>query len=69
MTAPIAPQTASSHLSKLVSGRLLAVEQQARYRYYRLANISLRPRYRNSSIDHASTEVLQRSPRDSDARH
>jgi hypothetical protein len=35
----IAPQTASSHLSKLVSERLLAVEQQGRHRYYRLANI------------------------------
>jgi DNA-binding transcriptional ArsR family regulator len=37
--AHIAPQTASSHLSKLVSGRLLAVEQQGRHRYYRLADI------------------------------
>lgn len=37
--ADIAPQTASSHLSKLVSARLLAVEQQGRHRYYRLANI------------------------------
>lgn len=39
MIAHIAPQTASSHLSKLISGRLLAVEQQGRHRYYRLANI------------------------------
>jgi len=36
--ANIAPQTASSHLSKLVSGRLLVVEQQGRHRYYRLAS-------------------------------
>lgn len=35
--ANVAPQTASSHLSKLVSGNLLEVEQQGRHRYYRLA--------------------------------
>ncbi len=37
MIAEVAPQTASSHLSKLVEGDLLAVEQQGRHRYYRLA--------------------------------
>jgi DNA-binding transcriptional ArsR family regulator len=36
--AYISPQTASSHLSKLVAGRLLAVEQHGRHRYYRLAS-------------------------------
>jgi len=36
--ANVAPQTASSHLAKLVSGQILAVEQQGRHRYYRLAN-------------------------------
>ena len=58
--ARIAPQTASSHLSKLVGGRLLAVEQQGRHRYYRLANIhvanaieallSITPRPKSSSL-------------------
>jgi DNA-binding transcriptional ArsR family regulator len=38
MIANIAPQTASSHLAKLVSGQILAVEQQGRHRYYRFAN-------------------------------
>ncbi|MBV9610516.1 MAG: helix-turn-helix transcriptional regulator [Acidobacteria bacterium] len=38
MIAAVAPQTASSHLAKLLEGRLLAVEQQGRHRYYRLAN-------------------------------
>jgi DNA-binding transcriptional ArsR family regulator len=38
MIANIAPQTASSHLAKLVSGQILEVEQQGRHRYYRLAN-------------------------------
>lgn len=36
--AQITPQTASSHLSKLVEGGLLAMESFGRHRYYRLAN-------------------------------
>jgi DNA-binding transcriptional ArsR family regulator len=39
LIAGVAPQTASSHLSRLIEGRLLAVEEQGRHRYYRLANI------------------------------
>ena len=35
--AGITPQTASSHLSKLLDGGLILVEQQGRHRYYRLA--------------------------------
>ncbi len=35
--ARIAPQTASSHLRRLVDGGLLAVERQGRHRYFRLA--------------------------------
>ena len=38
IVANVAPQTASSHLTKLVNGQILAVEQQGRHRYYRLAN-------------------------------
>jgi DNA-binding transcriptional ArsR family regulator len=34
--ARVSPQTASNHLDKLVRGRVLAVEQQGRWRYYRL---------------------------------
>lgn len=33
----VTPQTASSHLAKLLDGGLLAVEVQGRHRYYRLA--------------------------------
>ncbi|HEY3929366.1 MAG TPA: winged helix-turn-helix domain-containing protein [Candidatus Koribacter sp.] len=33
----VAPQTASSHLAKLVRGRLLVGENRGRHRYYRLA--------------------------------
>ncbi len=36
--AGIKPQTASLHLRKLVAGRLLAQENQGRFRYYRLAS-------------------------------
>ncbi len=36
--ARISPQTASSHLSKLVNGGLLVVEVHGRHRYYRLRN-------------------------------
>jgi DNA-binding transcriptional ArsR family regulator len=36
--AYISPQTASSHLAKLVAGNLIAVERHGRHRYYRLAN-------------------------------
>lgn len=36
--AGVTPQTASSHLAKLVEGGLLEVEQQGRHRYYRLAS-------------------------------
>lgn len=35
--ASVTPQTASTHLSKLVAGGLLACETQGRHRYYRLA--------------------------------
>jgi DNA-binding transcriptional ArsR family regulator len=35
--AGVTPQTASSHLAKLLRARLLAMEQQSRHRYFRLA--------------------------------
>jgi DNA-binding transcriptional ArsR family regulator len=36
--AKVSPQTASSHLAKLVKGKLLEVETNGRHRYYKLAN-------------------------------
>src|SRR5579871_4383853 len=36
--AGVTPQTASSHLSKLEAGGLIAQEKQGRHRYYRLAD-------------------------------
>ncbi len=35
--AGVSAQTASNHLAKLIAGRILRVEQQGRWRYYRLA--------------------------------
>jgi DNA-binding transcriptional ArsR family regulator len=35
--AGVSAQTASNHLAKLTAGRILRVEQQGRWRYYRLA--------------------------------
>lgn len=39
--ARITPQTASSHLAKLLRARLLAMERQSRHRYFRLATPSV----------------------------
>src|SRR5437763_1530873 len=36
--AGVSAQTASHHLARLVEGTLVQVEQQGRWRYYRLAN-------------------------------
>ena len=58
MIANVAPQTASSHLAKLVDGQLLAVEQQGRHRYYRLAN---------GEVAHAVEALLAIAPRAKDA--
>ena len=37
-SANISPQTASSHLSQLLKGKLLTLEKQGRHRYYRIAS-------------------------------
>jgi DNA-binding transcriptional ArsR family regulator len=39
--AGVTPQTASSHLAKLLRARLLIVERQSRHRYFRLATSSV----------------------------
>jgi DNA-binding transcriptional ArsR family regulator len=38
LAARVTPQTASSHLAKLLDANLLIVEKQGRHRYYRLAS-------------------------------
>jgi len=54
MIGNVAPQTASSHLSKLIQGRLLVVESRGRHRYYRLAN---------TEVAHAVEALLALAPR------
>jgi DNA-binding transcriptional ArsR family regulator len=54
MIANVAPQTASSHLTKLLDGNLLAVERQGRHRYYRLASVD---------VAHAVEALLVIAPR------
>jgi DNA-binding transcriptional ArsR family regulator len=39
--ARVSPQTASTHLQKLLEGQLLMVETQGRHRYYRLSSASV----------------------------
>src|SRR5262245_17007801 len=39
--AGVSPQTASNHLAKLIDGRILRVESQGRWRYYRLAGVDV----------------------------
>ena len=38
MTAAVTPQTASTHLKRLVEGGMLVVEPQGRHRYFRIAS-------------------------------
>jgi DNA-binding transcriptional ArsR family regulator len=52
----ITAQTASSHLAKLLSGGLLAVESEGRHRYYRLAGSHVA-----QAIEHLST-ILPAEP-------
>ena len=51
--AGITPQTASSHLAKLLRARLLAMERQSRHRYFRLAG---------PSVGHAIEALMAVSP-------
>ena len=51
--AGITPQTASSHLGKLLRARLLAMERQSRHRYFRLAS---------PSVGHAVEALMAVSP-------
>jgi DNA-binding transcriptional ArsR family regulator len=51
--AGITPQTASSHLAKLLRARLLAMERQSRHRYFRLAT---------PSVAHAVEALMAVSP-------
>ena len=58
MIANVAPQTASSHLRRLISGKLVVVEQQGRHRYYCLAG---------SEVAHAIEALLAVAPQKQEA--
>lgn len=62
--AQITPQTASAHLSKLVSGNLITKEVQGRYRYFRLINPNVA--HAIESLIAISSPSQVRSLRDSD---
>ncbi|HEV8441508.1 MAG TPA: winged helix-turn-helix domain-containing protein [Methylomirabilota bacterium] len=58
--AGITPQTASSHLAKLLRAQLLAMERQSRHRYFRLAA---------PSVGHAVEALMALSPTHARATH
>jgi DNA-binding transcriptional ArsR family regulator len=59
--AGVTPQTASSHLSKLLAGGLVMVETKGRHRYYRLAGSHVASALENlASI--GVTEIMRRRP-------
>jgi DNA-binding transcriptional ArsR family regulator len=60
--AGVTAQTASSHLAKLLAGGLLAVEQQGRHRYYRLADAHVALALESLASIGAQPSVRRRSP-------
>ena len=61
--AGITPQTASTHLARLVAAELVAVEIQGRHRYHRLANPGV-ARMLEGLMQHASaSDWTRRAPR------
>ncbi|EDQ33475.1 putative transcriptional regulator [Hoeflea phototrophica DFL-43] len=64
--AHITPQTASSHLAKLLDGQLVAVEKQGRHRYFRLASVAVAEAFESLSGLAAAGPARQRTtgPRD-----
>lgn len=60
--AGVTAQTASSHLAKLLDGGLLAVEQQGRHRYYRLADAQVALALESLASIGAQQPVSRRSP-------
>lgn len=70
--AGITPQTASSHLARLTTAGLLAVEKQGRHRYHRLATPSMARLIENLMHVAAEIEPLRRpvvtGPRDAALR-
>lgn len=63
IVAGITPQTASTHLARLVTAELVTVETQGRHRYHRLANPGV-ARMLEGLMQHASaSDWTRRAPR------
>jgi DNA-binding transcriptional ArsR family regulator len=60
--AGVTPQTASSHLTKLLDGGLLAVEKEGRHRYYRLAGPHVAVALESLASIGAQRPVRRKSP-------
>lgn len=62
----VSAQTASSHLAKLIDGKLLAVASQGRHRYYRIASAEAAHLVETLSVLAASPEgaAISTGPRD-----
>lgn len=65
--AGVTPQTASSHLSKLIAGGLVSVVPQGRHRYHRLASSDVAHALEALSMLVASPARKQRTPGPKDA--
>jgi DNA-binding transcriptional ArsR family regulator len=59
--AGVTAQTASSHLAKLVDGGLMAVEQEGRHRYYRLAGAHVGEALERLAAIHAAGPVRRKA--------
>ena len=72
--AGVTPQTASSHLSQLVTAGLLAMERQGRHRYHRLASPAIARMVEGimtvaSETMVSGTSAVRTGPRDKAIRH
>lgn len=67
----VTPQTASSHLAKLVDGGFLTVSNQGRHRYFKLASDSIADILENlMALSSQRTGIMpQTGPRDTAMRH
>ncbi|MGO4725385.1 MULTISPECIES: ArsR/SmtB family transcription factor [unclassified Inquilinus] len=66
--AGVTPQTASTHLAKLLAGGMLAVETEGRHRYYRLAGPQVAQAIETLAAI-GPVEAVRRKPLTREARH
>jgi DNA-binding transcriptional ArsR family regulator len=69
--AGVSPQTASSHLAKLVGGRMVCVERQGRHRYHRISSVEIAQLLEQMHLAGAAlarSRVASSGPRDQEMR-